>query len=210
MLAWSRRLFLVPYVATVCAIFAAYVISAGVDVRALVTRNLAWGLLAMLAVSVILVRNVLSQPATPRSEGGRLVFELGWYGIVYGAIDGLFLSVFPVVLVAKSFPTLASTPVGMVAAGALALVASAAITSSYHFGYVEFRSLRMIRLAVFGNSVMTMGYLLSLNPLAAVGSHAIMHVAAVWHGSEGTAQLPPHYLAPASDDAAAVRTQPAA
>lgn len=193
-LGWPRRTFLVPYVVLVCALLYAYAIWAGLDVPALLTHQLLWGVLAMLAVSVILVRNVISQPATPRSEGSRLVFELAWFGLVYGAVDGLFLSVFPVILVSQSFPGLSTTPLGMVAAGALALVTSALVTTAYHIGYPEFRRPGMIRLAIFGNAVITLAYLLSGNPIAAFGSHAIMHAVAVWHGSEGTAQLPPHYV----------------
>lgn len=193
MLRWSRAVFLVPYVFLVSAFLYAYFRWAGVDLRTLFTENLLWGIVAMLAVSVFLVRNVMSQPATPRSQGFRLVFEILWFGIVYGAIDGLFLSVFPVAVVFESFPSLRSSVLGVVTAGALALVTSASVASSYHAGYPEFRSLGKIRLAIFGNAVITLGYLVSLNPISAIGSHAVMHVAAVWHGSEGTAQLPPHY-----------------
>jgi hypothetical protein len=41
--------------------------------------------------------------------------------------------------------------------------------------------------------MVTAGYLLTGSPLAAVLAHVIMHGAAVVHGMEGTAQLPPHY-----------------
>jgi hypothetical protein len=36
-------------------------------------------------VSFILIRNVLSQPACPRTEGPRLIFELVRFGLVYCA-----------------------------------------------------------------------------------------------------------------------------
>jgi hypothetical protein len=115
-----------------------------------------------------------------------------WSGFVYGAIDGLFLSVFPVLVAWESFPDLRTTPLGVVSAAFLALIASSLVTVSYHAGYSEFRS-PLMRLAIFGNSVITLGYLISANPVASFGSHAVMHMVAVWHGSEGTAQLPPHY-----------------
>jgi hypothetical protein len=40
--------------------------------------------------------------------------------------------------------------------------------------------------------VMSIAYIASRNPLAAVLSHVAMHVAAVLHGIDSTVQLPPH------------------
>lgn len=188
-----RSAFLIPYVLGVSAFLFAFVRAEQLDVAALLARNWVWGLPATVVVSFILVRNVLSQPASPRSKGARLVFELLWFGLVYGAIDGLFLSVFPVLLVWRSFPALGATTLGTVGAGLLALVTSAIVTVAYHIGYPEFQNVAQIRLAIFGNAIITLGYLLSLNPIASFGSHAIMHMTAVWHGGERTAQLPPHY-----------------
>lgn len=45
---------------------------------------------------------------------------------------------------------------------------------------------------VFGNGVMSLGYLVTGNPLAAVLSHIAMHIAGVLHGPASTMQLPPH------------------
>jgi hypothetical protein len=41
---------------------------------------------------------------------------------------------------------------------------------------------------------MSLGYLLTNNPITAVFSHIAMHVAGVLHGPATVAQLPPHYL----------------
>ena len=41
---------------------------------------------------------------------------------------------------------------------------------------------------------MTLGYLVTNNPLAAVVSHIVMHIAAVLRGPASVVQLPPHYL----------------
>jgi hypothetical protein len=46
--------------------------------------------------------------------------------------------------------------------------------------------------AAIGIGMGTIGYLITGNPLAAVASHAVMHMVAVYHGPEGTVQLPPH------------------
>jgi hypothetical protein len=40
---------------------------------------------------------------------------------------------------------------------------------------------------------MSLGYLITANPIAAIASHIAMHVAGILHGPETTAQLPPHY-----------------
>jgi len=46
---------------------------------------------------------------------------------------------------------------------------------------------------VIGNGVMSVGFVLTSNPITAVASHIVMHVTAVLHGAESTVQLPPHY-----------------
>jgi len=56
------------------------------------------------------------------------------------------------------------------------------IAVAYHAGYPEFRNSSM-RYAAFGNGVISLAYLISLNPISSFASHAVMHIAAVWHGS---------------------------
>lgn len=46
---------------------------------------------------------------------------------------------------------------------------------------------------LIGNAIVTAGYLMARNPMTPLLAHVIMHGAAVAHGMEGTAQLPPHY-----------------
>ncbi|WP_166179205.1 hypothetical protein [Rubrobacter tropicus] len=46
---------------------------------------------------------------------------------------------------------------------------------------------------LIGNGIMTLGYLLTFNPLTAIGAHAALHVASVLHGVDTTVTLPPHY-----------------
>jgi hypothetical protein len=40
---------------------------------------------------------------------------------------------------------------------------------------------------------MSLAYVLSANPLAALLSHIAMHIAAVLQGADSVIQLPPHY-----------------
>jgi hypothetical protein len=71
------------------------------------------------------------------------------------------------------------------------LAASLLVTLAYHLGYPEFRS-RKVGLVLVGNALITLAYLLSANPLGALISHTVMHLAAVIQGPETTIQLPPH------------------
>jgi hypothetical protein len=72
------------------------------------------------------------------------------------------------------------------------MAASLLVAGAYHLGYPEFRN-PTLAAPIFGNGVMSLGYLLTANPISAVASHVAMHVSAVLHGLETTAQLPPHY-----------------
>jgi len=46
---------------------------------------------------------------------------------------------------------------------------------------------------LIGNGVLSMAYLLTMNPLAAMLPHIAMHITAMIHGRETTCQVPPHY-----------------
>jgi len=74
----------------------------------------------------------------------------------------------------------------------IAMLASFLVTISYHFGYLEYHGAGMVG-PVIGNTTMTLGYLLTNNPLAAILSHISMHIAGVLHGPASVMQLPPHY-----------------
>jgi hypothetical protein len=119
------------------------------------------------------------------------VFDILRLGVVYGTLDALFLSVFPVIAVWHAFPDHTGTWRGKIAVGALALVASLIVTATYHIGYEECRGDQM-REALVGNDIFTLGYLLTTNPIAAVAGHVILHIASVLHGAATTVNLPPH------------------
>jgi hypothetical protein len=189
-----RSEFLVPYVAIVGLFLYGYVRWSRIDLIEELAQRWIWGLAGAVLVGALMVRNVMSQPASPRSEGAALGFEIAWWGVVYGVLDGLFLSVMPVVATWQAFAGCAWSDAwyGRVLAGIVALVASSYVTAAYHLGYREYQGTRVL-LPVAGNGIMSLAYLLTASPLAAIGSHAAMHVAAVWHGAESTVQLPPHH-----------------
>jgi hypothetical protein len=152
------------------------------------------GLTGAVVVGFLMVRNVLSQPSSPRSEGAQLIFDLLWHGVVYGVLDGVFLSVMPLLASWQAFSELGwmGSWLGAVGAAVVGLLASSYVTAAYHLGYPEFRGSGVI-MPVLGNDIMSLGTILTQNPLSAALSHAAMHVAAVLHGMEATVQLPPHY-----------------
>jgi hypothetical protein len=189
-----RTLFLVPYVVLVSAFLYGYARWSEVDIWDLVVRHWPWGVVGAAIAGAFVVRNVLSQPAFPRPQGLELAFDLVWFGVIYGTLDALLLSIMPVLATWQAFSGLGWTGTwpGRLAAGAAAIVASLLVTAAYHLGYPEFRG-PSVAAPVFGNGVISLGYLLTTNPIAAIASHVAMHVSAVLHGLETTAQLPPHY-----------------
>jgi len=190
----SRRLFLVPYFLLGGVFLHLFFRWSQANLIALLVDNWYWGVLAGLTLSAFLVRNILSQPASARSEGGRFLFDVAWVGLGYGALDSLFLNIMPVVAVLIGFGDAdwAAGWTGKLALGGLGLVASLFVTLLYHAGYPEFRDRSMV-LVLVGNALITLAYLVSGSALGALISHVAMHVAAVFRGPETMVQLPPHY-----------------
>ena len=189
-----RNIYLIPYVGLAGLFLYAYVRWSGLSIGNLLRHNWQWGLIGGLLLAVFTVKNVLSQPVSPTSEGFSLVFDLLWSGVTYGLMDALLLSVLPVLATWQAFTLLnwtGSWP-GKILVGVIAVAASLLVTMAYHLGYPEYRSGGMSG-PVIGNTVMTLGYLLTNNPLTAMISHVAMHVAAVLHGPASVMQLPPHY-----------------
>jgi hypothetical protein len=196
----SRRLFLMPYFVFGGAFLAGFLLWSQIDVLTLIAENRHWGVIVGTLVGLLLIRNVWSQPASAQSTGAGLLFDVLWVGLGYGTMDALFLNVMPAVAVWTGFSEAVWTAAwpGKIALGLLALLASLFVTMLYHLGYREFRNRKVI-MVLIGNSLITLAYLVSANPLGAVVSHAAMHVAAVFRGPETVLQLPPHYAAPHSE-----------
>jgi hypothetical protein len=188
-----RGVFVLGYAVIACALFVAYAISQHVNLLTQVRRRWIAGAVGGLVIGLLLVRQVLGQPASARSAGLALAGDVVWYGVVYGIVDALLLSVIPVLALYGARP---SSELARGAArlrwAVVALIGSVLVTSAYHLGFVEFRGPRLVQ-PIIGTSVITLAYLLTGNPLAAIISHVLMHVAAVLHGMATTAQLPPHY-----------------
>jgi hypothetical protein len=183
------------YAAVALPFLAAYARWARLDLVGLLTRHWMWGVAGAVVIGAFTVFSVERQDATPHVEGLRLAGQLLWLGVVYGLIDALLLSVLPVLATWRAFSKHGWTEgwTGKITTGAVALVASILVATVYHLGYTEFRDADL-REPMFGNAVMSLGYILTQNPITAIGSHIAMHIAAVLQGGgEAVSQLPPHY-----------------
>jgi hypothetical protein len=182
------------YIAAVAALFVGWAHDTGQPLREACGRNWRWALglgLVFAGVSVLIVLG--SEDATSHPGGVGFLAAILWRGVLYGAADGLLLSAFPILLV---FAALSGTRVrerrgGLVAVGTLAMIASLAITATYHLGYSDFRSAKL-RKPITGDLVWSVPTLATLNPIGAPIAHAGLHVAAVTHSYETDVFLPPH------------------
>ena len=190
-----RSLYLVPYIAFSSLFIYIFVRWYGFSIGELIRRNWVWGAVGAILLAVFTIKNILSQPASPRSDGFSLAFDLLWSGVIYGLMDALLLSVLPVLATWQAFTLLNWTAhwPGKIFVGVIAVFASLFVTIASHLGYPEYRGAGLFGPA-FGNTAMTLGYLITNNPLAAILSHIAMHIAGVLHGPASVIQLPPHYL----------------
>ena len=98
--------------------------------------------LGVLFAGVLAVMVVRTEDATARPDGLELIGAVLWRGVLYGVTDGLLLSVFPILVVFAAFAgsRLDRHFTGKIVIGAVALIASLAMTAVYHAGYSDFRS----------------------------------------------------------------------
>ena len=190
-----RHRFLVPYIILASIFLLCFFYFDSVNLIDFLLQNWFYGVIAGVIVGVILTRNVMSQPSSTSSSDRNLAVDILWLGIAYGLIDSLLLNVMPVIAVWNGFSQigLLSTWTWQISAAILGLGASLLVTLLYHLGYTEFRN-RKVGFVLIGNTIITLAYLFSTNPLGAILSHIIMHIAAVIRGPETTIQLPPHYF----------------
>ena len=190
----NRDVFYGLYAFIVVDLFVGWARSTGYDLVAAVRRR--WMLAAGLggvSAAVLSVMVVRTEDATTRPDGIELVGAVVWRGVVYGLTDGLLLSVFPILVVLAAFAgrTVTRRIRHKILIGAVAMVASLAMTAVYHAGYSDFRSSKMTR-PVTGDLIWSVPTLMTLNPIGAPIAHAGMHVTAVLHSYETDTFLPPH------------------
>jgi hypothetical protein len=190
----DRDVFYGVYLLGVATLFTGWARSTGYDLVAALRRRrfLAVGL-GVVCGGVLAVMVVRTEAATARPGGATLVAAVAWRGVVYGLTDGLLLSVFPIVVVVAAFAGRATNGRlrGKLAVGAVALIASLAMTAVYHMGYDDFRSGKL-RKPVTGDLVWSVPTLVTLNPIGAPIAHVGLHVSAVLHSYRTETFLPPH------------------
>ena len=182
------------YAAVVVGLFLGWARDTGQSVREMCARR--WRLALALGIGFAAITSFIAlraEDAGPTADGLSLVGSLVWRGLMYGAIDGLLLSAFPILVV---FAALAGSRLrqargGIVVVGAIALMASVLMTATYHLGYSDFRSSK-VRKPISGDLVWSVPTLVTLNPIGAPIAHAALHVTAVLHNSETDLFLPPH------------------
>mgnify|MGYP001096186588 CR=1 FL=1 len=189
-----RSAFLLAYVPLAGGLVVWFGVCSRLDVLGTFASGWIWGTVGAVIVGTIAVRNVLRQEGSPRRKGAGVMLDIVWPGALYGLVDALLLSVLPVIAVRQALApfTWTSGWIGQAGVGASALIASVVVTVAYHVGYPEFRN-SQVWWTVLGNGLMTIAYLATGNPLAAILPHIAMHIAAMLHGRETTLQLPPHY-----------------
>jgi hypothetical protein len=190
---WRRATFVLVYLLLVLCFLAGYTRIAGVNWRTQFQRRWRSGFAGGVVLGVVLTRSVLAQPSSSRPQGVGIVWSLGWYGLVYGAVDALLLNILPVLEVYRTRPAERLRD-GMyrLRSGLAALAASLFVAGMYHLGFIEFRDASLLQ-PLLGNAIITAGYLLTGSPVTPLVGHISMHILAVLHGMESTVQLPPHY-----------------
>ena len=189
-----RPLFVLCYLVVASPFLYGYVKWSGSHPVRLLRQHWVWGLVGAVAIGAFVVFSVLRQDASARPEGLSLAGDLLWLGVVYGVLDALMLSVLPVLATWRAFKTLGWTQSwsGKIGVLFLALVMSLLVTVMYHLGFSEYWG-TAVKDPAIGNGVMTLGYILTANPLTAILAHVAMHVSAVLHGFTTAVQLPPHF-----------------
>lgn len=189
----KRNVYLLFYIPLVAALLTAFVIANDLNIKEIILHNWGWGLFGAVIVGALVVKNVLSQQSSERQKGVALLSDIFWSGFAYGLIDALLLSVLPILAVklAITNTTLLDSWSGKILFIVLGLIASFFATTVYHLGYPEFRGKKLIW-ANIGNGLLSLAYLLTLNPLAAILPHVAMHIVSMIHGPKTTIQVPPH------------------
>jgi hypothetical protein len=154
------------------------------------TNRWGWGLVGAAVAGALLVRLSRHQPRGPRPRGWRLAATLAWEGVVYGSTEGLLLSVLPALVTWQAIAAHGWTSgIGRsLAAGTAAMGASLTVIVIHHLGYRGFHNRVALGPVMVGCGLLSLAYLLTASPLAAVGGHILLHTALNLRGTE----MPPY------------------
>ena len=179
------------YFAIALSVLALYVVANKVDVPRLFTQSWRPSLALGVITTAFVIWNVLArEDSTPRPDGAYLVFQLGWRGLAYGAVDALLLTAFPA---AVAFAFMRNNITGVsrhLKFAALMLPLTIIITATYHLGYEQYRE-DGVSAPETGNVMISIPAIATGNPLGSIITHAAMHETAVVHAYETDVFLPP-------------------
>jgi len=169
---------------------AGYVLWSGTDAVGFVRHNWLLGVLGAAASGLVLLVAARRLRGDARLEGPARARQVLWEGLVYGAGEGMLLSVLPALVLWQSFDRLGWTGTGWqrLGTGSLAFGGTLVVIGVHHLGYREFRG-PLIVTALIGCGVLSVAFLLTGSVLSACVGHMIAHVAVTANGSE----LPPVY-----------------
>lgn len=184
-------LYYLIYFAIVLGFFGYYVRRTELDLRRWILRRLWWAVGMGVLGGLALMQGVLARPETPHLSGGMLAWAVAYRGVIYGAVDGLLLLAFPWIVVWRAVRAEGAAWSRRLRAAGLAFVAMLLITTTYHLGYQDFRSSKIVMPNV-GSTIGGLPTLVAANPVASVISHVLMHVTSVLHSPESDLFLPPH------------------
>jgi len=184
-------LYYLIYFVIIISFFSVYIKKTQLTLKEWFSRRWVWGILLGVIFGALMVQNVLSRPATEKFTGPYLAWLIFWRGLIYGAIDGLLLSVFPWMVTWRAFDV-EKKPLGKkIAFGFLAWLFILVLTTAYHLGYSDFRSKKIIEPNI-GNTIISVPTLVSANPIGSPLVHAVMHITAIIHSPKTELFLPPH------------------
>jgi hypothetical protein len=154
------------------------------------TNHWGWGLAGAAVAGALLAVLSRHQPGGLRPHGSRLAATLAWEGVLYGSTEGLLLSVLPVLVTWQGFAAYGwTTGTGKpLVAGIAAMAASLAVIVIHHLGYRGFHHRAALASVMIGCGLLSLAYLLTASPLAAVGGHILLHTALNLRGTE----MPPY------------------
>jgi hypothetical protein len=168
-----------------------YLAWSGTDAAGFIRNHWVWGLagaaviagLNLQIVRLMVRRGELHAPHRTRLHGAARAVQVLWEDVVYGAAEGMLLSVLPLLVLWQACDQLGWTTgwAGRVGSGALAFAGSLVVIGVHHLGYREYRGKRM-KEPYIGCVGFSLAYLVTGSPLAPMLAHMSTHDAMVTHG----------------------------
>jgi hypothetical protein len=189
-------LYYLVYFTIAVAWFAVFVSAHAAELHDLWRHKLGLSLVVGVVAGAALVALVFSQAGTGHPQGWRFAFEVLWRGLIYGSVDALTLFVFPAAVAYLLMHGNREGAKRKAGFAGLALLLSLLVSTSYHLGYPEYRDADL-RSPLIGTIVANVPTALTGNPLGAVVTHSMAHIAATVHQRDGgpMQMLPPKVTA---------------